>query len=42
MLFIFKLKIIWLYNEMEEFLKELEDEGCEVVVGWREKERKKI
>ena len=27
---------------MEELLKELEDKGCEVVVGWKEKERKKI
>ena len=27
---------------MEEILKELEDQGCEVVVGWREKERKKV
>ena len=27
---------------MEELLKELGDKGCEVVVGWREKERKKI
>ena len=26
---------------MEELLKELEDEGFEVVVGWKEKERKK-
>lgn len=26
---------------MEELLKELEDKGCEVVVGWKEKERKK-
>ena len=26
---------------MEELLKELGDKGCEVVVGWREKERKK-
>ena len=26
---------------MEELLKESEDEGCEVVVGWKEKERKK-
>ena len=26
---------------MEELLKEFEDEGFEVVVGWREKERKK-
>ena len=27
---------------MEELLKELEDQGCEVVVGWREKERKNV
>ena len=27
---------------MEELLKDLEDKGCEVVVGWKEKERKKI
>ena len=27
---------------MEELLKELEDKGCEVVVGWKEKGRKKI
>ena len=27
---------------MEELVKELEDEGCEVVVGWREKERKTV
>ena len=27
---------------MEELLKEFEDQGCEVVVGWREKERKKV
>ena len=26
---------------MEELLKELEDKGCKVVVGWKEKERKK-
>ena len=26
---------------MEELLKELEDEGFEVVVGWKEKGRKK-
>ena len=26
--------------KMEELLKESEDEGCEVVVGWKEKERK--
>ena len=26
---------------MEELLKKFEDEGCEVVVGWREEERKK-
>ena len=26
---------------MEELLKELEDMGCEVKVGWKEKERKK-
>ena len=26
---------------MEELLKELEDEGCEIIVGYREKERKK-
>ena len=26
---------------MEELLKELEDEGFEVVVGWKEEERKK-
>ena len=28
--------------KMEELLKELEDKGCEVVVGWKEKERKKL
>ena len=28
--------------KMEELLKELEDEGYEVVVGWKEKERKKL
>ena len=27
---------------MEELIKELEVEGCEVVVGWHEKERKKV
>ena len=27
---------------MEKLLKELEDEGCEVVFGCKEKERKKI
>ena len=27
---------------MEELLKEFEDEGFKVVVGWKEKERKKI
>ena len=26
---------------MEEILKELEDKGCEIIVGYREKERKK-
>ena len=26
---------------MEELLKFLQDEGCEFVVGWKEKERKK-
>ena len=27
---------------MEELFKELEDEGCKVVVGWREKERRNV
>ena len=30
------------YNKMEEIIKFLEDEGFEVVVGWKEKERKKL
>ena len=28
-------------EEISEVIKELEDEGYKVVVGWREKERKK-
>ena len=28
--------------KMEELLKEFEDMGCKVVVGWKEKERKKL
>ena len=27
---------------MENLLKQFEDMGCEVVVGWKEKERKKL
>ena len=26
---------------MEELLKELEDQGCKVVVGWKEKKKEK-
>ena len=37
----FYLIVIKVIDKMDTLLKEFEDMGCEVIVGWKEKERKK-